>query len=124
MNSMEKILISLTATLCLLIQHSHAQYSTITSPDKQLSVKTWLDGNGQARYQVQYQQKTVLEPSALGIGMEHTDFSKGLQLLNKTRKRITDSYDMPAGKRRHCTYTANQLVLQLQNAQQQKMDLI
>lgn len=81
---------------------------TLGSPDKNIAVRVWLNGAGEARYTVAYRQQTVLKESALGLMTEAEDFSKGLSFAGASPVRVVkDRYELFTGKKRVVNYRAN-----------------
>jgi len=98
---------------------------TVTSPDGKITVNVQLDSQGQARYTITRDRKTVLESSALGVVREDADFSRGLKLLSVSKpERVKDKYEILTSKRRENVYVANRQVVHLQNSEAKPIDLV
>lgn len=51
------------------LRGTHAQTATMTSPDKNIVLKTQLAANGAVSYSVSYKKNTFVEPSTLGFSL-------------------------------------------------------
>lgn len=112
---------------CFFILRMNAQVSAITvsSPDQNIVVMVQVDQGGSAYYNAVYHGREVLKNSRLGLIREDGDFSDHLTLVSSSPvQRIKDRYELFTGKRRINHYTANKIVLHLQNADGKKLDII
>lgn len=96
----------------------------LRSPDERISVEFQLDGSGAPRYSVQFDGRTVLEKSRLGLVRDDADFSQGLKLVSVSRtKRVNDRYEILTAKRRVNDYAANHKTFRLKTAAGSLMDV-
>lgn len=93
---------------------------TVASPDGKLVVKVDCE-QGTARYSVEYDNRQMLEPSALGLKANIGDFSTGLSLRDNTTRHIDEHYDMRGTKASSVHYVANELNVNLTNQKKQRM---
>ena len=97
---------------------------TITSPDNKIAVIILLNENNELRFGIYYGEKQILQQSKLGITRQDADFANGLKLLSVSKsERIVDKYSMLHGKKKECSYIANQKVYHLENKSGEKMDI-
>lgn len=99
-----------------------ATTTDVKSPDGKLVV-TISDDGGKATYSVKYNDRTMLEQSALGLKANIGDFSSGLRQTGKAEKRIDENYAMRNTKTSAVHYVANQLKIDYENAKKQKMTI-
>lgn len=99
-----------------------ATSNEIKSPNGKLVV-TIADEGGKATYSVKYADRTMLEPSALGLIANIGDFSSGLRQTGKAETAIDESYTMRNSKVANVHYVANQLAIDYENAKKQKMTI-
>lgn len=111
------IALSLAATL-----PAAAEATDIKSPNGKLVV-TIGDEGGKATYSVKYDNRLMLEPSALGLKANIGDFSTGLRQTGKAEKSIDESYTLHNSKTSAVHYVANQLSIDYENAKKQKMTI-
>lgn len=112
---------------CFFTIEINAQVSAIAvnSPDKNIVVRVQLGSEGTAFYKVDYRNQQVLKNSRLGLIREDEDFSKNLKLISSSSlQTVKDQYELFAGKRRINNYTANRMIIHLQNANGKKLDII
>src|ERR1051326_5624735 len=85
------------ALLCFNIAHAAADSkpTSIASPNGKLVAVFHLDSAGAPRYVIQLDGKPVLQDSRLGLVRDDADFSKGLQLISKSRgETVKDDYEI------------------------------
>lgn len=125
-----KILIASTAAVCAAA--SAAAYAAapvaaapaLHSPDNHIAV-TVRATDGQLTYTVARDGKPVLLASGLGLQLAGADLHQDLTLSASSAPRlIEDRYQMAVGKRKDISYRANEQTYSLQNARQQKMDVV
>jgi len=114
------VLLLLSATQIVKAQRKHE----ILSPNKELSVSVILKDKS-LFYTINRNSERVLSNSSLGLVREDADFTKNLSVLSVSKNELVkDSYALKNGKRLNNQYLANKLVFHLQNANQQKIDVI
>ncbi len=97
----------------------------VTSPDGRIRVEFGILPDGTAAYRVFHSDSLVIDLSRLGIVREDEDFSTGMSLMSVSELRvIADSYTMLHGKRRECSYSANERVFRLASAGGTIMEVI
>jgi len=97
----------------------------VKSPDKAIDVKVELTTNGELNYSVNYKQQQLLQPSKLGLVLTSNNFAEGLKLVSVSKpKKVKESYELYAGKRRQNTYEANEQTIKVTNANGAAMDVI
>jgi hypothetical protein len=97
----------------------------VKSPDKAIDVKVELTANGELNYSVNYKQQQLLQPSKLGLILTNNNFSEGLKLVSVSKpKKVKESYELYAGKRRMNSYEANEQTVKITNANGASMDVI
>lgn len=98
--------------------------AALRSPDQHIAVTVRADG-GKLTYAIARDGKPVLLASDLGLQLAGADLSNDLTLLNASTPRLVeDHYQMAVGKKRDITYRANEQTYSLQNAKQQKIDIV
>lgn len=96
----------------------------LRSPDNHIAV-TVRAADGKLTYTVARDGKPVLQASSLGLQLAGADLTSDLSLLAaSTPRAIEDHYRMAVGKRKDITYRANEQTYSLQNARQQKIDIV
>ncbi|MBR2017871.1 MAG: glycoside hydrolase family 97 catalytic domain-containing protein [Prevotella sp.] len=97
-----------------------ADTKTVSSPDGKLIV-TIDSEDGKAFYSVKYNDKQMVERSALGLKANIADFSSGLTLRKADEKRIDENYTLRTAKASAVHYVANQLNLTYDTKQKHPM---
>lgn len=111
------IALSLTAALS-----ATAASTDIKSPNGKLVVTIDNEG-GKATYSVKYDNRLMLERSALGLKANIGDFSSSLRQTGTKEKRIDENYVMRGAKTSTVHYVANQLDVDFENAKKQQMTI-
>ncbi len=116
------LIISFTAVGGIL--SANAESYTVQSPDGK-TIVTVSDTDGKAQYEVTYEGKTFLLPSALGLKTNIGDFTSGLSIQKASGvKSVTDSYSLPNIKKSKIEYTANSEEFTFAKGGQPVFDLI
>ena len=68
-----------------------AQVATIDSPDGKLKLEVYLE-EGQPQYTLEYEGKTILEKSPLGVITNEGDFSTNLSYVGHETDQVESSY--------------------------------
>ena len=98
-------------SLCLLsFMGLMAQTVNVSSPDGKLQVSIVCE-KGHASYSVNYDGKSMVTPSALGLKADIGDFTKGLTLKDSKESRVDRSYAMTRTKASTSHFVANQVDL-------------
>jgi hypothetical protein len=101
-----------------------AQPAALRSPDKHIAVTVSAE-DGKLTYAIARDGKPVLLASDLGLQLAGADLHNDLTLLAASTPRVVeDRYQMAVGKKRDITYRANEQTYSLQNAKQQKIDIV
>lgn len=120
---MKAIIVSLIL-LCLWGCNRQAPVS-LTSPDARITVEIALDDQSAPRYSVTYQGTQVLVPARLGIALNDSDFTEGLELRAASPvQTITDHYALWTGKKSAITYTANEQTLTFANKAGRELNIV
>ena len=99
--------------------------TVLTSPDRHIAVEVRVTAEHTLEYGVRRDGQPVILPSRLGLQLEGTELSNGLQLAATSRVMpVRDSYELAAGKKRHIDYRANEQVVTVRNAAGQAMDMV
>jgi hypothetical protein len=99
--------------------------AALTSPDRHISVKLRATTGGALTYSIARDGKPVLLPSELGLQLAGADLSRDLTLVAASRPRtVEDKYEMAVGKKRDITYRASEQTFSVQNAKEQKMEIV
>jgi len=93
---------------------------SLQSPDKSLNAV--IDGQSIAVY---YGESQVFSNVHLGIVTESQNLDSALVLISKSGKKlISEEYDMPAGKRLHCSNSAYERILTYKNPSGDELKVI
>ncbi|RZT09869.1 Glycosyl-hydrolase 97 C-terminal, oligomerisation [Duganella sp. CF402] len=122
---MVKTTIAAALSAAAIIAPAHAAQSTaLRSPDKHVAVTVRAE-DGKLTYAIARDGKPVLLASDLGLQLAGADLRNDLTLLAASAPRVVeDRYQMAVGKKRDITYRANEQTYSLQNAKQQKIDIV
>lgn len=97
---------------------------TLSSPDKQISVKVFITEQNTLAYRVDRAEQTVILASPLGLQLDDADFTQQVKIDTQSAvAKVTDTYKMRVGKKSEIRYTANEQVFFITNARQQKLAL-
>lgn len=106
--------------LPLLLLGAVACKKSVTSPDGSLVV-----GIDNQTLTVTYNGVSAFDQIRLGLITQNSDLDSGLKIRKVSRKtRISDSYDMLAGKRLHCSNQAYEKTITFQNPQGEDLKVI
>ena len=110
---MRKLLAISFMLLALTIQGKEIN---VTSPDGKLVV-TIDDAQGLLTYRVSYMGQTMLNPSALGLKTDISDFTRGLTFKEMKESNIDKTYTMTRTKASSAHYVAHQVDIVYLNSQ-------
>lgn len=99
-----------------------AQVASVTSPDGKLKVNVDVKG-GKPVYEVLYDGIQMLDESPLGFVADNGDFTQGITFVGKGEAHFEFNYDLRASKTSHVHVNANQLAVQLKNADGNAFDI-
>jgi hypothetical protein len=120
---MKRLFLSLTFLLALTTNMLVAQIATVASPDGKLKLQLYLV-EGQPYYSVEYDAKTILEKSPLGIITNEGDFSNNLTLTGHEESSVEKNYTQEKIKQSSISYEANRLVSSFEDAGQRGLDIV
>ena len=102
-----------------------SQAIKVSSPDGRVATVFWVDVDGAPGYQIDWNGRTVLAPSRLGLVRDDESFALGLRWLSTSRaERVEDRYELLTSKRRLNDYRANRVVCHLESAAHRKLDIV
>lgn len=112
--------------LLFIVGCKNGNVSEVYSPDNKLKAEIRQDSLQRVIYSVYFNKKEVIQNSLLGISLSsnNQDFTDKLTLIKETDRIIDDSYEVVSGKRKYCSYTANEKTLTFENESNEKMDII
>lgn len=99
------------------------QVATVSSPDGKLKLDLFLE-EGQPKYSVEYDGKTTLEKSPLGLITNEGDFSKNLTFKDQTVKQVEKKYTQDRIKKSNIHYIANKLNCSFEDAEQRGLTIV
>lgn len=102
--------------MALAIMPACADTKTVCSPDGRMQMTIELT-DGKACYSVSYDNRPMMERSALGLTTNRGDFTSGLLLKGYEEKQIDQIYRLHNGKASDIHFLANYLAVNLTNAQ-------
>ncbi len=102
----------LTLPLLLAAISAHADVFKVSSPDGRMLVNISTDG-GKLTYEVTYDGKKMLEPSALGLNTDMGDYTHNLTLKSHTEGKVDEKYTMSRTKASSAHYLANTISIEL-----------
>jgi alpha-glucosidase len=98
---------------------------TLKSPNAKISVDFRLTSAGEPFYSVSHSGSIILKQSKLGIIRSDCDFSTNLTLDSVSDvKVISENYTLLHGKRLKCSYTGNNRIFYLKNANLKIIEII
>ena len=99
--------------------------TTVSSPDKKITVRFFLSADMKAYYDILYDDSLIMRNSRLGVLMEDEDFSGKLVLSSVSPvEAVRDEYRLLSCKKSNCLYTGNKRIFHLTNGSGKKMDII
>lgn len=113
----------LSAALVLCLQAADATVSKVASPDGRLVVQI-DDAGGKPVYSVDYDGKTILETSPLGLVTKEFDFSQHLTLTGEQRDNVSDSYMLDRIKKSKVDYKASEWTGTYTNSEKAKLGIV
>lgn len=97
----------------------------LTSPDRHIKVEVSVTPQQTLAWSVTRDGKPVILASSLGLQLEGADLAHSLRLAKVSPARaVSERYTMATGKKRDISYAANEQIYTVQNAAQQKMDVV
>lgn len=95
----------------------------VSGPDGKLAVMLELN-DGVPNYEVEYNNKTFLEKSALGLETSIGSFASNLKKLGSNIRVIDESYILPQAKQREIHYQANEMTTTFVNEKGDSLDIV
>jgi hypothetical protein len=117
---MNRLSIVIIALLCTTL--SFADTKTVASPDGKLIVSIDNTEN-RAYYSVKYNNKPILERSALGLYTDIGNFADDIEMVNSSSDSINDTYSMTRSKFSKINYKANVLNINYKNKDGHRMTI-
>ncbi len=109
-------------------QPDHHEYNLwrVASPDGNMVVEIALDSIKAPVYSVFLKGDTLVQKSRLGISLSDGAYSflEGLEFAEASGKDMDDEFTAVSGKRRQCSYRANEKSITFSNAPGKRMELI
>ncbi|MGE6568981.1 glycoside hydrolase family 97 protein [Shewanella vesiculosa] len=94
-----------------------AKTVNVTSPDKHITISL-TDDNGRPEYQVQFNSKTVVNPSKLGLVFQQLgELGLDFNIKNVTNNSVDQTWQQPWGERENVRDHYNRIVATLSNGQ-------
>ncbi|MDR7369933.1 glycoside hydrolase family 97 catalytic domain-containing protein [Flavobacterium aquidurense] len=110
--------------LCLFVFLKLNAQSIVKSPDGKLKVSLSVS-NGSPLYSIEYNEKTFLENSPLGLKTSVGDFTTGLVLkADVNQNKIDEKYEQPNIKQRNVHYEANEAIFSFSKENMPAIDVI
>ena len=102
--------------LITLICSSCGSDHTLSSPNGELQISTYIDENGQLLYSVSLNGKSYIKPSKLGFEFANADDKmNGLEIISSKKETIIQDYEMQWGLNQFISSKHNQLSLHLKH---------
>lgn len=93
----------------------NASIVDVLSPDGKLAVSIEQTNTGSISYSINYDDKTILDPSPLGFIANVGNFTDSLTLVGHEINKISRDYTLNRSKKNEVSYHANELKLNLTN---------
>nr|WP_276496882.1 glycoside hydrolase family 97 protein [Pontibacter litorisediminis] len=94
------------------------QAQTITSPDKNFTMKFELTQQGEPTYQLTYKKKPVITQSKLGIATQDVpSFMEGFTVANTEQKTVDETWEPVWGEEKSIRNHYNELLVTLEQAE-------
>lgn len=122
---MKKIrsIVSALILLSFFCSCSGSDIPDLTSPDGKISLRVFLEED-RLNYEITLDGNTVLERSPLGIVTEKANLSEELHFTGTSNpKEITESYNLPFGKKSKVDYTYKEQTYSVKNKSGDQLDI-
>ncbi|MGL1889603.1 MAG: glycoside hydrolase family 97 protein [Reichenbachiella sp.] len=91
--------------------------ASISSPNQNLNVEVTLTSDGQAQYAVNYGDKKVVIPSALGFELDSAiSLNQGLKIIDTATAQFDQTWEQPWGEQREIRNNYQELTVKFENA--------
>ncbi len=97
---------------------------SVSSPSGKVKVLFSLSKNGEPLYSVEFNGKTILLESKLGLVRNDVDFSQNLSFVSSSKTKVNDNYEILTAKRRFNSYNANGVVYRLKTIDGKQLNII
>ncbi|WP_442589754.1 glycoside hydrolase family 97 catalytic domain-containing protein [Pedobacter sp. AW31-3R] len=109
---------------CLILSSCIVHAQTLSSPDKKIKVEFSVS-SGTPSYVVSYENKVVINKSALGVEMDHTNLHQNLQISKVSPvTTVQDHYTMVNAKKAVIDYKATKRTFTLRNKEGKLISVI
>jgi glucan 1,4-alpha-glucosidase len=101
--------------------------TSVESPAGNISVEVFILGDGQAAYTVHFNEKLVIDTSALAFEfLNAPPLQNGLKILSSTTREFSETWEMPWGEQRYVDNHFNELKLAFAEKEglKRKFDLV
>lgn len=124
MNRIHLLLILLILSCSTAFSAKEKTGGLFLSPDKHVSLRL-MNLKGQLFFRVQYDGRTVVEKSPLGLETSLGAFDRELTQLGKISEKVScESYVQPIGKKRNISVTYREVRVSVKNAESTPLDVI
>jgi len=97
----------------------------VKSPDGKITVNFNLSDQNKPVYEIQYQDKVVMQDCRLGLIRENEDFSENLRVASVSAVQLVeDDYEMLHGKKQLFSYEGKRKIFHLINENGEKLEII
>ena len=115
-------LIPLLLILSVHVLYLPARNVVVQSPDSKLELTVTID-EGKPNYSVQYNKKTLLEKSPLGLITNIGDYSKSMKYISHSEKNIDEKYSLNRAKVSSVHHVAKEIVYEMETDSKQRISI-
>jgi alpha-glucosidase len=99
--------------------------TAINSPNQTLSVDVYITDLGEIGYKSNYENKVVVDSSALGFVLDQGgDFSKGMKIIATDTSSFDDTWEQPWGEEHFIRNNYRELIIKVENKQKSRLNII
>lgn len=115
-----------TCILLVFVSCNNRQVLEVYSPNKNLKVEIIQDSMQCIAYSITFNNKEVIKNSFLGISLVTAKqaFVDNLTFVGESEQVINDTYQAVSGKRKQCSYQANEKIFSFINEHDKQVDII
>ncbi len=126
MNNFRYFFIAVLSVICsVCLSNALAKSFNVASPDGDLVVSVFLSEQGVPMYNVKCQGMDVVKPSPLGLVYDDISLNSSLEMVSVSQsEKVSDNYQMIAGKRKDCHYSANKRTVSFRNSSNNQLDIV
>ncbi len=126
---MKKTVWSLIAAIALLAgcaEKKEKETHQLTSPDGRVQVNFFLDENGAPAYSAFYNEKMIVDSSALGFDLyDGASLAEGFEVNTSARNTVDETWEQPWGEQREIRNHYNEMRIDLAKADgEQKLNIV